>query len=84
MEHSWKVATIAYAPATIKIKNNIYVGNVDVNAITVQALSHDVSEMMTSDMPTPIKSYPETIRNAYKTIKKKAGIELVKVLPEKI
>lgn len=51
---------------------------------TVQALFHDVTEVMTSDMPSPVKYYSNTIRDAYKAIEKQAGVELLNILPEKL
>ena len=82
MEHSWEVATIAHTLAVIK--NKLFDGDVDANAITVLALYHDVSEVMTSDMPTPVKYYSPTIRDAYKAIEKQASIELLEILPEEL
>ncbi len=79
MEHSWEVATIAHTLALIH--NRIFGGKVDANAVAVLALYHDVSEVMTSDMPTPVKYFSETIRDAYKTIEKQAGNELLNILP---
>ena len=82
MEHSFEVATIAHSLAIIK--NKLYDGNIDVNAVTVQALFHDVTEVMTSDMPSPVKYYSDTIRDAYRTIEKQAGVELLNILPEQL
>ena len=82
MEHSWEVATIAHTLAVIK--NKLFDGDVDANAITVLALYHDVSEVMTSDMPTPVKYYSPTIRDAYKAIEKQASIELLEILPDEL
>jgi len=45
MEHSWEVAVIAHALAVIK--NTHFDGQVDANAIAVEALYHDVTEVMT-------------------------------------
>ena len=82
MEHSWEVATIAHTLAVIR--NRLYGGNVDANAIAVLALYHDVSEVMTSDMPTPVKYYSKTIRDAYKAIEDQASTELLEIIPSEI
>jgi len=82
MQHSWEVSTIAHCLALIK--NELYDGDIDVNAVVVHALYHDVTEVMTSDMPSPVKYYSETIKTAYKTIENQAGIELLKILPDEL
>jgi 5'-deoxynucleotidase len=82
MEHSWEVATIAHALALIKNKH--YDGDVDPNAIATAALYHDCSEVITGDMPSPIKYHSLDIQNAYKAIEKAAEQELVELLPESL
>jgi len=80
MEHSWEVATIAHALGLIK--NRFYGGNVDVNAVVVSALYHDCSEVITGDMPSPIKYHSSAITQAYKSIERQAEKELLSLLPE--
>ncbi len=80
MEHSWEVATITHALALIK--NRKFGGSVDVNAVTVRALYHDVSEVITADMPSSIKYHSKTIKKAYKAIEKQAVVELLDTLPD--
>lgn len=80
MEHSWEVATIAHALALIK--NRYFNGRLDANAVAAAALYHDVTEVMTGDLPTPIKYHSRAIQQAYKTIERQAGQELLKLLPE--
>ncbi|OQK15727.1 5'-deoxynucleotidase [Methyloprofundus sedimenti] len=80
MEHSWEVSVISHALALIK--NRYFDGNLDVNAIVVAALYHDCSEVLTGDMPSPIKYHSLEITRAYKTIEKKAEYELLNLLPE--
>ncbi len=82
MEHSWEVATITHALAVIR--NTKFGGSIDVNAVTVMALYHDASEVITADMPTPIKNYSEEIRRAYKDIEHHAGKALLKTLPKEL
>jgi 5'-deoxynucleotidase len=52
MEHSQQVAVIAHALALIN--NKIYGGNVDVNKVVLYAQYHEVGEVITGDLPTPI------------------------------
>jgi 5'-deoxynucleotidase len=79
MEHSWEVATIAHALALIKNRN--FNGKLDANAIAVAALYHDVTEVITGDLPTPIKYHSPAIQKAYKTIEQQTRDELISILP---
>jgi len=79
MEHSWEVATIAHGLALI---SNRYFGNqLDANAIAVAAMYHDCSEVITGDMPSPIKYHSADITKAYKSIEHQADKELLSILP---
>lgn len=80
MEHSWEVSVIAHALALIR--NRYFNGNLDVNAIVVAALYHDCSEVITGDMPSPIKYHSEGITQAYKSIERQAERELLGLLPQ--
>ncbi|BCG65845.1 MAG: 5'-deoxynucleotidase [Methyloprofundus sp.] len=80
MEHSWEVSVISHALALIK--NRYFDGKLDVNAIVVAALYHDCSEVLTGDMPSPIKYHSPDITKAYKSIEKQAEYELLNLLPE--
>lgn len=80
MEHSWEVAVIAHALALIK--NRYFEGTLDANAIATAALYHDASEVITGDLPTPIKYHSTSILNAYKQIEKQAELELLNLLPD--
>ncbi|TAN66775.1 MAG: 5'-deoxynucleotidase [Methylobacter sp.] len=79
MEHSWEVSVIAHTLALIK--NRYYDGNVDANAIATAALYHDITEVITGDLPTPIKYHSQEISAAYKRIEHQAEIELLALLP---
>ena len=79
MEHSWEVAVIAHTLALIK--NRYYEGQVDANAIATSALYHDITEVITGDLPTPIKYHSAEINNAYKQIEQQAELELLNLLP---
>jgi len=79
MEHSWQVATIAHALAVLH--NTRFGGNIDVNLVATTALFHDASEIITGDLPTPIKYHSNKIRDAYKQIEHEAEYELLNLLP---
>lgn len=80
MEHSWDVAVIAHALALIK--NRYFDGQVDANAIATAALYHDVTEVITGDLPTPIKYHSSAILDAYKQIEHQAEQTLLSILPK--
>jgi len=79
MEHSWEVATISHALALIR--NRYFNGQLDVNAIVVAAIYHDCNEVITGDMPSPIKYHSAEITKAYKSIERQAEYELLNLLP---
>lgn len=80
MEHSWEVATIAHVLAVIG--NKRFGASYDVNAVATTALYHDVSEVITGDMPTPIKYHSSGMQKAFKEVEVQAEWELVELLPE--
>ena len=80
MEHSWEVAVIAHALALIR--NQFYQGQVDANAIATAALFHDASEVLTGDLPTPIKYFSSSLTVAYRQIEAIACEELISMLPD--
>ena len=82
MEHSQQVAIIAHALALIK--NKIYGGAVDVNKVVLLAQYHEVSEVITGDLPTPIKYFNPEIKTAYKDLEKNASERLIGMLPEEL
>lgn len=82
MEHSWEVATIAHALALIK--NRFFGGTLDVNAVVVAALYHDCGEVITGDLPSPIKYHTPEITQAYKAIERQAEQELLNLLPDEL
>ena len=82
MEHSWEVATIAHVLALIG--NKRFSRQYDVNLVATTALYHDVSEVITGDMPTPIKYHSEGMQRAFKDVEQQAEKELVALLPEEL
>lgn len=82
MEHSWQVTTIAHALALIN--NKVYGGTVDVNKVVLLAQYHEVGEVITGDLPTPIKYFNPEIKNAYKDLEKNACVRLLNMLPKQL
>ena len=81
-EHSHMVAVLAHALAVIR--NRYFGGCVDEGAVAVAALYHDASEILTGDLPTPIKYYNPAIRTSYKAIEAVAQDKLLSMLPEEL
>jgi 5'-deoxynucleotidase len=81
-EHSAQVAQIAHALAIIK--NRMFGGELDADRIATAALYHEASEVLTGDLPTPIKYYNPEIRNSYKAIEKIANDKLLTMLPPEL
>ena len=79
-EHTLEVAFIAHALAVIGNKRLGKSYNAD--RVAVSALFHDTSEIITGDMPTPIKYYNDEIKAAYKKIEAIAEGQLTSMLPE--
>lgn len=79
-EHSAQVAQLAHALALIRNKN--FGGSLNADRIATMALYHETSEVMTGDLPTPIKYYNEEIRRSYKDIEHTANERLIAMLPE--
>ncbi|MBQ9728600.1 MAG: 5'-deoxynucleotidase [Clostridia bacterium] len=79
MEHSHSVAMLSHALAVIH--NEVYGGKADVLKTVLYALYHETSEVMTGDLPTPIKYYNHSIQGAYKELEKSACEKMVKTLP---
>jgi 5'-deoxynucleotidase len=78
--HSWEVATLAHALAIIR--NRHFDGDVNVDRIATAALYHDATEVITGDMPTPVKYHSRVMREAFSDIEHKAEAELLALLPE--
>ncbi len=81
-EHSHQVAVLAHALAVIQ--NRFFGGQVDPGAVAVAALYHDASEILTGDMPTPIKYDNPDIQAAYKQVESMAEQKLLSMLPEEL
>ena len=82
MEHSQQVAMLAHALAVIN--NKVFGGAVDAEKCVLYAVYHECSEVMTGDLPTPIKYFNNSIHGAYKSLEDKACDKLLMMLPEEI
>lgn len=79
-EHSWQVACVAHLLALID--NRYFDGAHQPAEIALLALYHDVSEVLTGDLPTPIKYHNPQIATEYQKIEKMAQQKLLTLLPE--
>lgn len=82
-EHSHQVAVLAHALALIR-RDILKLDGPDPDRCAVAALYHDASEILTGDLPTPIKYYSPTIRDAYKQVEHIAGEQLLDMLPSEL
>lgn len=81
-EHCCEVAMISHVLALIG--NKKFDKCYDCNKITSAALYHDMSEILTGDLPTPVKYYNSDIKTAYKKIEKAAERIMLELLPDDI
>ncbi len=80
-EHSHQVAVLAHALALIR-RDVLGLSGPDPDKCAVAALYHDASEILTGDLPTPIKYYNPDIKDAYKQVERIAGNRLLDMLPD--
>ena len=81
-EHSHQVAVLAHALAVIR--NEKFGGSIDPGLAAAAALYHDAREILTGDMPTPIKYGNPAIQSAYKDVEAVAERKLLAMLPEEL
>ncbi len=79
-EHSLETAIIAHA--LVLIKNEKFGGNLNAEHAAVLAMFHDCSEIITGDLPTPIKYHNKSINQAYNDIENLANERLCSLLPD--
>jgi 5'-deoxynucleotidase len=79
-EHSQRVALVAHALALVR--NRLYGGAVDPPRVALLALYHDSGEVLTGDLPSPIKYRNPEIRTAYHEIEASAASTLLAMVPE--
>ena len=82
-EHSHQVAVLAHALALIR-RDILGLPGADPDKCAVAALYHDASEILTGDLPTPIKYYNPQIKSAYKQVEQVAGRRLLEMLPPQL
>ncbi len=80
-EHSHQVAVLAHALALIR-REILHLPGADPERCAVAALYHDASEILTGDLPTPIKYFNPEIKSAYKQVEHTAGVKLLEMAPE--
>ena len=80
-EHSLDVAFIVH---NLALLHNLNGGTVDVNRLAVAAMYHDVSEIFTGDMPTPIKYFHPTLRELYGQVERLAQEKMLRTLPAEL
>ena len=79
-EHSLRVAMIAHALAVIR--NRHFGGRVSAERAALLALYHDAGEVLTGDMPAPVKYFNPEIRTAYRGIEAAAHDRLFAMVPD--
>ena len=82
-EHSHQVAVLAHALALIR-RDILHLPGPDPDKCAVAALYHDATEILTGDLPTPIKYYNPEMKAAYKQVEKVAGNRLLDMLPQEL
>ena len=82
-EHSHMTAVLAHALALIR-RDILKLPGPDPDRCAVAAMYHDASEILTGDLPTPIKYYNPDIKTAYKQVERVAGERLLEMLPPEL
>ena len=82
-EHPYMTAVLAHALALIR-RDVLKQTGPDPDRCAVAALYHDASEILTGDLPTPIKYYNADIKLAYKQVERTAGNRILDMLPPQL
>lgn len=82
MEHSHQVAVLTHA--LVSIENDVYGGYVDAGKAVLYALYHEVSEVMTGDMPTPVKYFNGQLHGEYAKVEQLAVDKIAATLPDEL
>lgn len=82
MEHSHQVAVLTHA--LVSIENDVYGGHVDAGKAVLYALYHEVSEVMTGDMPTPVKYFNGQLHGEYAKVEQLAVDKIAATLPDEL
>ncbi len=78
-EHSARVAMIAHTLAVIR--NRLFNGDINPERVATLALYHDTSEVLTGDLPNPVKYFNPNIKTAYQAIEAAADRQLLSMVP---
>ncbi len=81
-EHSLDVAVIAHALAVIR--NKKFGGTLNPERAALLGLYHDATEIITGDLPTPVKYFSEDIRESYRRVEELSSMRLLSMLPEEL
>jgi 5'-deoxynucleotidase len=81
-EHSLRVAMIGHALAVIR--NRLFGGQVEPERVAVLALYHDAAEVLTGDLPAPVKYFNPEIKGAYGAAETAAAQKLFGMVPEEL
>ncbi len=79
-EHSLQVAMVAHALAVLA--RDRYGRDVDPEHVVTLAVYHDAAEVLTGDLPTPVKYHSDTLRASYAAVEEAATARLTGMLPE--
>lgn len=79
-EHSYDVAVLAHALAVLS--NERFGDSVDAGTCVLLSLYHDAPEILTGDLPTPVKYFNPAIRDAYQQVEEVSGEKLLSQLPD--
>ena len=82
-KHSYMTAVLAHALALIR-RDILKLEGPDPDRCAVAALYHDASEILTGDLPTPVKYYNPDIKKAYKQVERIAGNRVLDMLPQEL
>jgi len=81
-EHSLSVAMLAHALAVIR--RDVFGDVAEPELCAAAAIFHDATEIITGDLPTPIKYFNPDISTAYKAVESTAAEKLISMLPEEM
>mgnify|MGYP003296188999 CR=1 FL=1 len=81
-QHSMETAAFAHALALIK--NKYFGGSLNADRAAVLALYHDMPEIITGDLPTPVKYFNEDMKEVYSKVEENACIKLLSMLPDEL
>lgn len=81
-EHAMEVAAVTHCLCLIH--NKRFGGNVDGSRGALIGLFHDCTEILTGDLPTPVKYHDDALRSSYKQMEKEAAARMAKMLPAEL